>query len=798
LGRTNADLSPTGYAFHTTFSGDVLVQFNEGPPDFVITRKDIGDDDDDSDASPSTRRTDVFGLPQGGAVSHVDVGMYYSPKIPFAKAAVLGNQRAHDVYPADIDTDGDIDVFARFDRSGQAGFRYVWYENLGGGGQFDQHEVFVLDTIDEIESFSSPLADLDGDEDPDLLLHDGERHFWFRNTGGAFEMASVISAQFVGRLQAFDMNVDGDLDLLGETIDANGMLPFFENQGGGSLAPVQLLAVEGAGARIVPADLDGDGDVDFLRIDELEEDEEVHFNPLPLAWLENDGADPPGFVPHELENVNSSIPVVPFHGLADDLDADGDLDIVAFVDMDSIVFSTEFGSVGYVMFPEAIWFENTDGAGAFGAPRVIVPYFTSNASIADIDGDGDRDVLTEVRWVENAGGGESFLSHVIHNDFVSFDNGAGLAQGSAQAAADLDGDGDQDVIAAWILGEQGIRIYRNDATATPDILDVAPDPRNTPVGLVTIIFPEGVTGVDVSDFALTRNGQNVDLAGLAVVQETARRFTLDLSSVTAGAIAGEGLPGNYVLTLTLDGSGITTITGQPLTGAVSDAWAIVSLNEPPTAHDDAAETREGEEVVIAVLTNDTDDQDQLDAVTVTVVSPPSHGAVSVDPLTGQITYSPAAGFFGDDTFRYTVSDGQGAVSNEANVTIDVANGRPFQNRTVQEDVDGNGKVEIVDLIALVGWLREEGPGVIPDPDPLSGPPTSFVDVDGDGAATVSDLLKVVAYLRDAVGGGGEPESQAAPESGLEEPFVRSHDAGIELFTLMAYDIARRAGFARKH
>jgi hypothetical protein len=71
-------------------------------------------------------------------------------------------------------------------------------------------------------------------------------------------------------------------------------------------------------------------------------------------------------------------------------------------------------------------------------------------------------------------------------------------------------------------------------------------------------------------------------------------------------------------------------------------------------------------------------------------------------------------------------------------------------------------------------------------------------VDGDGAATVIDLLQVVAYLRDALGGVGEPESQTTPESGLEEPFVRAHDAGIGLFTLMAYDIAKRARFARKH
>jgi hypothetical protein len=594
---------------------------------------------------------------------------------------------------------------------------------------------------------------------------------------------------------AVDLDGDGDQDLAGETTDANDeTFPFFENEGGGSFAPAQLLAAEGAGARIVPADLDGDGDVDLIRIDVLEEGETGHIDPLPFAWLENDGADPPGFAARELDKGNAPVPVVPSHGLADDLDRDGDLDIVAFTEMDPLVFSTDFGSFSYVPFPQAIWFENTDGAGAFGPPQVIVPYFTANASIADMDGDGDRDMLTVARWVENAGSEESFLSRVIHSDFVSLDGGVESAQGSAQAAADVDGDGDQDVIAAWNAGEGGIHLYRNDATAAPDILDVAPDPRTTAVGQVTIVFPEGVSGVDVSDFALTRNGQNVDLAGLAVVQETPRRFTLDLSSVTAGSVPGEGLPGSYVLTLTLDGSGIAASEGPPLTGEVSDAFVIASLNQPPTAHDDAAQTREGEEVVVTVLTNDTDDQDQIAPATVTVVSPPSHGAVSVDPVTGGITYSPAAGFFGDDAFRYTVNDGLGAVSNEATVTIDVVNGRPFQNRLLEEDVDGNGVVAIVDLLSLVGWLREEGPGALPDPDPQSEP-NRFVDVDGDGAATVIDLLEVVAYLRDAVGA-GEGEPSATPQSRLEEPFARSHDGDNELFALMAYDIARR--YRRQH
>jgi Ca2+-binding RTX toxin-like protein len=72
---------------------------------------------------------------------------------------------------------------------------------------------------------------------------------------------------------------------------------------------------------------------------------------------------------------------------------------------------------------------------------------------------------------------------------------------------------------------------------TVDIIDIAPDPRQTEVGTVNIIFSEGVTGVDINDFVLLRDTGGgpvvVDISSLAVSQQTALRYTLDLSTVTA-------------------------------------------------------------------------------------------------------------------------------------------------------------------------------------------------------------------------------------------------------------------------
>ena len=45
--------------------------------------------------------------------------------------------------------------------------------------------------------------------------------------------------------------------------------------------------------------------------------------------------------------------------------------------------------------------------------------------------------------------------------------------------------------------------------------------------------------------------------------------------------------------------------------------------------------------------------------------------MSIDPITGQVTYSPGVGFVGEDNFTYTVKDDLGAVSNVAAVNISV-------------------------------------------------------------------------------------------------------------------------------
>jgi peptidyl-prolyl cis-trans isomerase A (cyclophilin A) len=71
------------------------------------------------------------------------------------------------------------------------------------------------------------------------------------------------------------------------------------------------------------------------------------------------------------------------------------------------------------------------------------------------------------------------------------------------------------------------------------------------------------------------------------------------------------------------------------------------------------------------LTTATDSLSPLTTSGVAIVTPPLHGTATVDPTTGYIDYTSTAGFVGNDTLTYTVSDEAGAVSAPATLTLDV-------------------------------------------------------------------------------------------------------------------------------
>ncbi len=83
---------------------------------------------------------------------------------------------------------------------------------------------------------------------------------------------------------------------------------------------------------------------------------------------------------------------------------------------------------------------------------------------------------------------------------------------------------------------------------------------------------------------------------------------------------------------------------------------------------------------------------------------------------------------------------------------------PWRNPDLAADIDGNGLVELFDLLALVRFLRDNGTVELAAPDDTFAPPP-YYDPTGDGLAAVVDLLAVVRVLREQQTGLlGEPES----------------------------------------
>ncbi|GAB5443916.1 MAG: hypothetical protein Fues2KO_42650 [Fuerstiella sp.] len=101
-----------------------------------------------------------------------------------------------------------------------------------------------------------------------------------------------------------------------------------------------------------------------------------------------------------------------------------------------------------------------------------------------------------------------------------------------------------------------------------------------------------------------------------------------------------------------------------------------SGNVRPVAQDDQIAANEDDSVTFNVLSDhgngmDSDVDGSLNAGSTQVHQTPIHGSL-VNHGNGSFTYTPDSDFFGTDSFTYTVGDDDGAVSDQATVTIVVA------------------------------------------------------------------------------------------------------------------------------
>ena len=359
------------------------------------------------------------------------------------------------VRAADVDGDGRLDLvtlaegigdyaFAYF-RKGAGPHEYSAAVSLGAGGDY----------VGDYE-----LVDLTGDGAPDLiaLVEINGRLITrvFANDGrGGFaeELPPAFADMRPEAVRCADVDGDGRADALvsGRYGDYDVELRLYRGRGDGTFARepgLPLRAVSGGGRALALADVDGDGREDLFAFGHFDHDDDWDQSVSAAGQLyRNDGrggytAAAEGFdVPAGGHNWAS----------LGDLDGDGDADLVHG--------GNDRTSVG-------LWTNNGwgDFARAYGAglPRADdVPH-----ALLDVDGDGDLDVAVagvERHWVAGVLG--RFHLNDGTGDFTpAVDSFIVPVTGGDMAFADVDGDGDADLL---VVGRPQTRadsvpqVYRN-------------------------------------------------------------------------------------------------------------------------------------------------------------------------------------------------------------------------------------------------------------------------------------------------------------------------------------------------
>jgi hypothetical protein len=315
---------------------------------------------------------------------------------------------ANSAQAADLDGDGDLDIISAWLTES----RIIAYQNLGGG-QFGL-PYMINQTTGSYTATSIVIEDIDGDGAPDIIASrcNSDAITWHRNTGqGFFDPAVVITYQSdcpIG-IDIADVNGDGLGDLISTSLSSQ--VVWYPSLGGGLFGGQNVVTSSEDFPRSVDgSDLDGDGDVDVLCASQSGDK---------ITWYENLGGGTFG-PENALSTDSNNAQTVQ----AVDINGDGLMDVLA---------SGGTSGSGFVQ-----WFENL-GAGSFSPKRVIShePFAIFQwAQAGDMDGDGDIDILSAAQAKK-----KFYLYEQVDKDC----NGNGIADGLDIAAGALDCNGNGDI-----------------------------------------------------------------------------------------------------------------------------------------------------------------------------------------------------------------------------------------------------------------------------------------------------------------------------------------------------------------
>lgn len=271
----------------TASNPDFRLVTNQVPLDFLdfgryaIPRLVDIDADSDPDFFVSNNNGEIFLLENTGTQSAPVFQQHTTPFLEIENAWTLYHTWA------DVDADSDPDLFLGLWLSGMG--RILFYQNTGTAENAVMDSIgYLADTNgDFIDTQRFEFADIDGDGDQDLFIGawTADREFntilKYENQGTPGSMDLVLSdtlreasGDIIKGYDIYfdfvDLDRDGDQDLcIG---NSDGLVVYYENTGTASNAQFQLVEgifenIEmGPSSRCIPAfgDVDGDGDFDLI------------------------------------------------------------------------------------------------------------------------------------------------------------------------------------------------------------------------------------------------------------------------------------------------------------------------------------------------------------------------------------------------------------------------------------------------------------------------------------------------------------------------------------------------------
>ncbi|MCB9684647.1 MAG: VCBS repeat-containing protein [Alphaproteobacteria bacterium] len=415
----------------------------------------------DSDGDGAGDVCDVCGRPGDGVA-------------PYGPPLLTHGRNAEYALPGDLDGDGDVDLLT--------------IEYQGSPQEYSQGVVTLFDGTtrtygrfrivyhQNYTRHADPkLVDLDSDGDLDLLVSsDNAVLQWLEGHGdGTFEpLAPIPGVSVYSRTaDAADLDRDGDLDVV---YSFGAGIRWLENRGGTFLTSGQLTQVAGATMEdILATDLDGDGDIDLAFTYTLPVS---YFAVHETAWVRRrlGGVYSAPITLNPSSGDDSTVEVA-------DLDADGRVDLVTL-------------ESGWIHWGQA------DG---FSAPDELVYNVGDDHVIADIDHDGDLDILFGslggplaldggVQLGENVGD-RTFLPPIEIVETNPHHDAFGVPERfSAFGVADIEPDGDLDLLISGYVIEslEECTGLDTDSDGAPDAVELrvlgtdAADPDTDGGGLI--------------------------------------------------------------------------------------------------------------------------------------------------------------------------------------------------------------------------------------------------------------------------------------------------------------------------